>query len=32
MAAPPESVASGNTEEDWQIFEVLCKDHAVSTV
>ncbi|XP_068907810.1 coiled-coil domain-containing protein 170 isoform X2 [Tenebrio molitor] len=29
MAAPPESVASGNTEEDWQIFEVLCKDHAM---
>ncbi|KAJ8985384.1 hypothetical protein NQ317_007541 [Molorchus minor] len=25
-APPPESVASGNTEEDWQIFEVLCRD------
>ncbi|KAJ8922565.1 hypothetical protein NQ315_007595 [Exocentrus adspersus] len=29
MAAPPppaESTTSGNTEEDWHIFEVLCKD------
>ncbi|CAH1160270.1 unnamed protein product [Phaedon cochleariae] len=27
MEVPPaESVISGNTEEDWQIFEVLCKD------
>ncbi|EFA02357.2 coiled-coil domain-containing protein 170 isoform X2 [Tribolium castaneum] len=29
MAAPPESVTSGNTEEDWQIFEVLCKDNVM---
>ncbi|XP_023011996.2 coiled-coil domain-containing protein 170 isoform X2 [Leptinotarsa decemlineata] len=28
MQAPPpaESVGSGNTEEDWHVFEVLCKD------
>ncbi|VEN42414.1 unnamed protein product [Callosobruchus maculatus] len=25
-AQPPESVASGNTEEDWHVYEVLCKD------
>lgn len=33
MAAPPaESVTSGNTEEDWHVFEVLCKDmNIVST-
>ncbi|XP_049825664.1 coiled-coil domain-containing protein 170 [Aethina tumida] len=29
MAAPSESAASGNTEEDWQIYEVLCKDTEV---
>nr|CAI5855773.1 unnamed protein product [Callosobruchus analis] len=25
-AQPAESVASGNTEEDWHVYEVLCKD------
>lgn len=29
-APPPESVASGNTEEDWHVYEVLCKDMNVS--
>lgn len=28
---PPESIASGNTEEDWHIYEVLCKDLNVSS-
>lgn len=28
---PPESETSGNTEEDWHIYEVLCKDMKVST-
>lgn len=28
---PAGSDATGNTEEDWQIFEILCKDMKVSS-
>lgn len=27
--AEPETPATGNTEEDWHIYEILCKDTEV---
>lgn len=29
---PAESVTSGNTEEDWEIYEILCKPDTIVKV